>query len=151
MDSMRKTSLAAGVIYLVTFAASIPALALKAPVLDHTDFILGAGSNTSVIWACVLDFITALACIGTAVVLYRVARRQSETAALGFVASRLLEAAIIIVGVISLFSAVTLRHDLAGATGTEAATLVTTGRSLVAIHNWTFLLGPGVFPGINAL
>ena len=151
MESLRKTALAAGVLYLVTIAASIPALALKAPVLDHTDFILGAGSDTSVLWACVLDFINALACIGTAVVLYRVARRQSETAAIAFVAARVLEAAVITVGVVSLFSIVTLRQDLAGATGADAAVLVTIGRSLVAIHNWTFLLGPGFIPGINAL
>lgn len=160
MDSMRRTALAAGVLYLITIAASIPALALKEPFLHHTDFIVGGGSDTGVIWAGVLDVITALACIGTAVVLYGVAKRVSETAALGFVAARGLEAATIIIGVVSIFSAVTLRHDFVGAGGSQwwnpsswgdAAALGGTGRLLVAIHNWTFLLGPGIIPGINAL
>jgi hypothetical protein len=148
---MRKTALIAGALYLITFITSIPALALKGPVLHHVNFILGAGSQTSVIWAGLLDVLCALAGIGTALALYPVARRHSETAALGFVASRVVEATIIVVGVISLLSIVTLRQHVAGAAGTDAATLVTTGRSLVAIHNWTFLLGPGLMAGVNGL
>jgi hypothetical protein len=151
MNATRKTALIAGGLYLITFLASIPALALKGPVLHHVDFILGAGSQTSVVWAGFLDVITALAGIGTALALYPVARRQSETAAVGFVVSRLLEAALIVVGVISLLSVVTLRHDVAGTAGTDTASLITTGRALVAIHNWTFLLGPAVMAGFNAM
>jgi hypothetical protein len=151
MDSMRKTALIAGGLYLITFITSIPALALKGPVLHHVNFILGAGSQTSVIWAGFLDVACALAGIGTALALYPVARRHSQTAAMGFIASRVVEATIIVVGVISLLSIVTLRQHVAGAAGTDAATLVTTGRSLVAIHNWTFLLGPGVMSGVNGL
>jgi hypothetical protein len=149
--SMRKTALIAGGLYLITFITSIPALALKGPVLHHVNFILGAGSVTSIKVAGLLDILCALAGIGTAVALYPMARRHSETAAVGFVASRVVEAAIMVVGVISLFSIVTLRQQGAGAAGTDAATLVTTGRALVAIHNWTFLLGPGVMAGVNGL
>ena len=151
MDAMRKTALIAGGLYLLTFITSIPALALKGPALHRVDFILGAGSQTGVIWAGFLDVACALAGIGTALALYQVARRYSETAAVGFIASRVVEATIIVGGVISLLSIVTLRQHVAGAAGTDAATLVTTGRSLVAIHNWTFLLGPGVMSGVNGL
>jgi hypothetical protein len=52
---------------------------------------------------------------------------------------------------VSLLAVVTLRHDLAGATGAEAGSLVIAGQSLVAVRDWTFLLGPGVMAGINAL
>jgi hypothetical protein len=150
-DSMRKIAFAAGVLYLVTFITSIPALLLKDPVLNNPSFIVGSGSQTGVLWAGWLEVILALACIGTAVALYPVARRVSEIAALGFVAARVLEAVIIMVGVVSILSVVTLRQDLAGAAGAEAATLVTIGASLVAVHDWTFLLGPGIIPAINAL
>ena len=63
----------------------------------------------------------------------------------------MLEAAIILIGVVSLLAVVTLRQELAGASGTDTASLVTTGRSLVAVRDWTFLLGPSLMPGINAL
>jgi hypothetical protein len=61
--------------------------------------VLGAGGDTGVQWAALSEVVVALAGIGTAVVLYPVARRQSETAALGFVSARVLEGALIIVGV----------------------------------------------------
>ncbi len=95
--------------------------------------------------------IVALACIGTAVTLYPVLKRQNEGAALGFVAARVLEAAMIFTGAVSLLSLVTLRQDLGGAAGANAAALVTTAASHVAIYNWTFLLGQSLMPGINAL
>jgi hypothetical protein len=152
MDSLRKTALVAGGLYVITFAASIPAaLVLLRPVLDNPDFILGTGSVTGVLWGVLLDVITALAGVGTAVVLFPVVKRQSEAAALGFVTTRVLEAATILVGVVCLLAVVTLRQDLAGATGTDAASLVTTGHALVAIRDWTFLFGPGVMAGMNAL
>jgi hypothetical protein len=147
----RRTALVAGGFYLITFAASIPAVALLGPVLHHPDYVLGSGSDTRVIVGCLLDVVNALACVGTAVTLYPVVRRQHEAAALGFVAARVLEAAIIVIGVVSLLSVVTLRQELAGTAGTDARTLVTVGRSLVAVRDWTFLLGPGLIPAVNAL
>ena len=151
MDAPRRYALAAGTFYLITFAASIPAVFLLAPVLDHPDYIVGAGADTRVLWGCFLDLVNALACIGTAVALFPVVKRQNEAVALGFVTSRMLEAAIIVIGVVSLLAVVTLRRDLAGTPGTDPASLVTTGRALVAVRDWTFLLGPSLMPGINAL
>lgn len=151
MDSVRKTALVAGVLYLVTFVSSIPALMLLHPVLHNPGYITSSGADTRVILGCMLDLVNALSAIGTAVALYPVVRRQNEGIALGYVASRAFEAAVIVIGVVCLLAVVSLRQDLAGATGANAAGLVTTGRSLVAIRDWTFLLGPGLMPAFNAL
>jgi len=151
MDSLRKTALVGGGLYLVTFISSIPAWFLLAPVLDNPDYIIGSGSDTQVLLGCFLDLINAFACVGTAVALYPVVKRQNGSAALGFVTSRVMEAAIIVIGVVSLLTVVTLRQDLAGTAGADAASLVTTGQSLVATRDWTFLLGPDLMAGINAL
>ena len=150
MSSTRKTALVAGVFYLITFI-SIPTLALYGPIKNHRDWILGSGSHTAVLVGVFLEVIVALAGIGTAVTLFPVVKRQNEGVALGFVASRVIEAAMIFTGVLSLLSLVTLRHDLGGAAGANAAALVTTGASHVAIYNWTFLLGQTLMPCINAL
>ncbi|MGD0684130.1 MAG: DUF4386 domain-containing protein [Streptosporangiaceae bacterium] len=150
MTSLRKTALVAGVFYLITFI-SIPTLALYGPVKNHRDWILSSGGHTGVLVGGFLEVIVALAGIGTAVTLYPVVRRQNEGAALGFVAARVLEAGMIFTGVVSLLSLVTLRHDLAGAGGADAAALATTAASHVAIYNWTFLLSQSLMPGVNAL
>jgi hypothetical protein len=150
MTSTRKTALVAGVFYLITFV-SIPTLALYGPVKNHRDWILTSGSNTAVLVGAFLEVIVALAGIGTAVTLYPVVKRQNQGVALGFVTARVLEAAMIFTGVLSLLSLVTLRHDLGGATGANAAALVTTGASHVAVYNGTMLLGQTLMPCINAL
>ena len=150
MDKMRKTALTAGVFYLITFI-SIPTLALYGPVKDHQDWIISSGSHTGVLVGGFLEVIVALAGIGTAVTLYPVVKRQNEGVALGFAAARVLEAVMIFTGVVSLLSLVTLRQDLGGAAGANAAALVTTGASHVAVYKWTFLLSQSLMPGINAL
>ncbi len=148
MSSTRKTALVAGIFYLITFI-SIPTLALYGPVKNHPDWILSSGGHTGVLVGGFLEVIVALAGIGTAVTLYPVVKRQNEGTALGFVASRVLEASMIFAGVVSLLSLVTLRQ--AGATGATAAALVTTGAAHVAIYNWTFLLSQSLMPAFNAL
>jgi hypothetical protein len=149
MDSMRKTALVAGIFYLITFI-SIPTLALYSQVKNQ-DWILSPCGHTAVLAGGFLELIVALAGIGTAVTLYPVVKRQNEGAALGFAAARVLEACMIFAGVVSLLSLVTLQQDLHGAAGANAAALVTTGASHVAVYNWTFLLGQSLMPAINAL
>jgi hypothetical protein len=151
VDSTRKTALVAGVFYIITFAASIPALFLLGPVLDRSDYIVSAGSDTQVLLGCFLDVVTALAGIGSAVALFSVVKRQHEGFALGFVTTRLMEAAFIVIGVVSILSVVTLRQNVAATAGADATSLVTVGQSLVAVRNWTFLLGPNLMAGLNAL
>ena len=152
MDSVRKTALWAGVLYVITFAASIPAkFFLLDPAFANADFMTRPGLDNALLWGGFLDLITGLAGIGTAVALYSVVKKQHEGLALGFVTTRIFEAAVIVIGVVSLLAVVTLRQDLAGAAGTDAAALATTGNALAAIYGWTFLIGPGVMAGVNAL
>src|SRR6202000_351657 len=136
MDSARKTALVAGIFYLITFI-SIPTLALYHPGPTQPDWILSSGGHTAVLVGGFLEVIVALAGIGTAVTLYPILKRQHEGLALGFVTSRLLEGTMIFAGVVSLLSLVTLTHGPGGAAGPNAAALVATGASHVAVSNWT--------------
>ena len=96
-----------------------------------------------------MELLLIIANIGTGVVLFPLLKRQNESLALGFVAARLVECAFIAVGILSVLSVVTLRQDFAGAAGADAASLVIAGKSLVAVKDWTFLLGPGFVVGIG--
>ena len=146
MQPMRRISLAAGILYVLTFV-SIPTLALYKAVKDDAGaFVLGTGSTAGLQWGALSEVIVGLAGIGTAVVLYPVAKRVSQTAALGFVAARLVETCLIFVSVVSLLSVMTLRNDVAGTAGTDIASLVTMSHSLVATYNWTFLLSQSLMP-----
>ena len=136
-----------GVLFLITFITSIPAFfVFYAPVLDDPRYIVGAGADTSVSLGAFLELLLIIANIGTAVVLWPVLKRQNEILALGYVTARVIECAFIAVGILSLLSVVTLRQEAAGA---DAASLVAVGESLVALHDWTFLLGPGFVVGVG--
>ncbi|MCW2539602.1 MAG: hypothetical protein JWN95_1327 [Frankiales bacterium] len=150
MTSLRKTALVAGLFYLITFASSIPTLALYGPA-KKLNFIVGTGSVAGAQWGALLEVICALSGIGTAVALYPIVKRQNQAAALGFVTSRVLEASMIVVGAVSFLSVVTLRQDSVGASGADKAALIMTGKSLVAFHDWTFVLGQSLMPAISAL
>ncbi len=147
-DPTRKTAFVAGLLYLITFASSIPAVLLLGPALTNSDYIIGAGPDGLVRFGALLDLVNALAAIGTAVALYSVVKRQHEGLALGFVTTRLMEAAILFVATLAILSVVTLRET--GAAGADPATLVTIGQSLVAVRDWSFVIGTGV-PALNAL
>jgi hypothetical protein len=151
MAPLRKKALVAGMFYVVSFV-SIPTLFLYSNVKNHSgDFILGSGSQNAVLIGCLLEVIVALAGIGTAVTLYPVIKRQNESAALGFVTLRTLEAAMIFTGVLSLVSIVTLRQTAAGSSPADAAALVTAGTSHVATYKTTMLLGQTLMPAINGV
>src|SRR5207248_9830901 len=137
------TALVAGVLYLLTFV-SIPTLILYGPV-KGANYILGPGPDTAVIVGGILEIIVALAGIGTAVALYPVLKRQNEGVALGFVGSRVLEAAGILAGVACLLSIVSLRQAGAG-TGALA-----TGQTLAILYDRIFLLSQSLMPAVNDL
>jgi len=143
MSSLRKYSLAGGLFYLLTFV-SIPTLALYRSVRDPR-FVLGPGPDSPVILGVLLEMIVALAGIGTAVALYPAVKRHGEARAVGFVASRVLEAATIYVGIVSLMSIVTLRR--AGA-GTSA---LVTAQGLAAQYQWTFFFAQSFIPAVNGV
>jgi len=145
-DLMRGRARIAGVLYLLTFI-SIPALGLYKPVKDDVGaFLLGAGSDTGVMVGALSEVIIGLAGISTAVVLFPVLKRQNQSAALGIVAARLVETTLIFVGVVSLLTVVTLRTDVVGTAGTDPASLLTAGHTMVAVYTWTFLLSQSLMP-----
>lgn len=146
--SDRKTARLVGWLFLGTFVFSIPGYLLYGPLLDDPRYVLGAGHDTQITIGAFLEILTAICNIGTAVALYSIAKRYSQRAALGYVALRVVESTIIVAGIVSVLSVLTLRQQFAG-TGADAGTLAIAGQTLVAFHDWTFLLGPGFCAGIG--
>jgi hypothetical protein len=127
-----------GVLYLITFVTSIPALLLYEPALRHpVAYIAGGGHDTRIILGALLELLLIIANIGTAVVIVPIMRRQFEELSIGYVTARVFESTFILVGIVAMLGIVTLHREVAGPNeGTTAYTLA-------AIKDWTFLLGPG--------
>jgi hypothetical protein len=134
-----------GVLFIVTFLTSIPAVLLFQPVLDDpAGYIAGGGKDSQIYLGAFLEFLLIIANVGTAVVLYPIARRQNEVLAIGYVAARIIECVFLAAGIIFVLGVVSLRHD-----SPDAADLAV---SLAALKDWSFLFGPGlVVPFGNGL
>jgi hypothetical protein len=145
MEPDRRTAMIAGGLFIATFATAILGKVLYGPVLDDADYILGSGSDTQVAWGAVFELLLIIANIGTAVVLFPILKRQSESAALGYVAARIVECTFIAVGIVSVLAVITLRQDATA----DGASLGVVGESLVALKDWTFILGPGFVVGVG--
>jgi hypothetical protein len=148
MEALRKPGRIAGLWFIGTFVFSIPAGLLYDPVLNDADYILGEGLDARISLGAFFEVLLAIANIATAVVFFPVLKRVNEAVALGYVASRTIESAIIVTGLISLMSVVTLRNDFTG-TGGDTASLDIAGQTLFAFHDWTFLLGPQFCAGFG--
>ena len=149
MTSAQRTARIAGLWFIGTFVFAIPAGLLYDRVLNDADYILGGGSDTRIELGAFFEILTAISGIATAVVLYRIVRVVSESIALGYVALRIVESTIIIIGLISLMTVVTLREDIAGASGANSGALEMAGQTLVAFHEWTRILGPQFCAGFG--
>jgi hypothetical protein len=146
MSSTRKIAQAVGILFILTFVTSIAGALAYGPVLSDPGYIMGAGADTRVFVGAFLELMLILTNIGCAVVLFPLLKRQNEALALGYVTARIVECAFIGIGLLSLLTIVTLRQ---GAAAADGGLLVLVGKALVALHNWTFLLGPGFADGIG--
>jgi hypothetical protein len=140
MSLDQRRARAFGVLYLITFVTSIPALALYEPALQHpVAFIAGDGNVNGIYLGAFLELLLIIANIGTAVVIVPIMRRQFEELSIGYVTARLFECTFILVGILAMLAIATLQQETAGPTATEG----TVAYTLAAIKDWTFLLGPG--------
>jgi hypothetical protein len=150
---VRRTGRIFGWFFIGTFVTSIPArlLFIHGVGAKWTDmrFIPGATSTASLKLGAVLEFGLIITQIGTAVVIYPLVRRQSETVSLGYVTARIMESVFAAIGIMSIISVVNVADSLASATGVTATALAASGNSLVHTYEWAFLWGPGLVAGIG--
>ncbi|HKZ20072.1 MAG TPA: DUF4386 domain-containing protein [Acidimicrobiia bacterium] len=137
METDQRDARIFGWLFILTFLTSIPAALMFRTMLDDpAGFIAGSGSDTLIKWAVVIEFLLILANVGTAVVLYPIARRQNKALAMSYVGARIIESVFIAAGIMFVLGIVSLRQDSPGATDLAV--------SLAALKDWSMLFGPGL-------
>lgn len=149
LNPTRRTALITGVLFIVTIVFSIPGALLYGTLLNDPNYVVGPGADTQVALGAFFEIIVAVANIGTAVALFPILKRQNESVALGYVTSRVVESTIIAIGIMSVLSVVTLRQEFTAGARADAGSFLAASTALVALHRWTFLLGPGLLAGFG--
>ncbi len=150
---VRRTGKIFGWLFIGTFITSIPArlLFIHGVGASWSDmrFVPGDVNHASLKLGAILEFGLIVTQIGTAVVIYPLVRRQSETVSLGYVCARIMESVFAAIGLMSIISVVNVADALGGANAIGATALGTQGNSLVHTYDWAFLWGPGLVAGIG--
>jgi hypothetical protein len=152
MQSTRRAAKLTGVLFIVAAVSSIIGLVLYDPLLNGTNYLVeGAKHDNQIILGALMELVLVVSAVGTAVTMFPVLRRYSERIALGHLCFRFLEAIVVTVGIISILSLLTLSREFAASTSADLTSYHAAGTLLIAIHDWTFLLGPNFLLGINTM
>ena len=130
-----------GVLYLITFATSIPALWFYKPVLDDpVGYLASAGHDKRVLFGVFLELLLIISNIGTAVVIVPIMWRRYKELSIAYVTARVVESTFILAGILAVVAIVTLRNQAAGASEARSPTpsrRSRTGRSCSARAGWS--------------
>ncbi|MGN6102256.1 MAG: DUF4386 domain-containing protein [Devosia sp.] len=136
-----------GLFFLLTYATSIPpVLTLYVPALSDPTFVLGGSPDVGLTWGAILEMFLILFNVASAVAIYPVLKRRFPVLSLAFVGARLTESMFIGMGIVAILALGTLRAQAGDA---DPAALTVVGQALVALHDWTFRMGPGVVVGFG--
>lgn len=152
MKSSKLNARIIGVLYIVATVAAIIGLILYNPILNDPDYLVsGAKNENQIILGAIFELILACSAIGTAIMLYPYIRKQNESIARGYVCFRFFETVLIVIGIVSVLSLLTLSQVFVSSDNPSISAYQTSGALLLAVHDWTFILGPNFMLGVNTL
>ncbi|GEM44548.1 DUF4386 domain-containing protein [Deinococcus cellulosilyticus] len=152
MSPLRTRARIVGFLFILAAVSSIIGLLLYAPILNHSDYVVsGKPVQAQIATAAFMEVILAVSMIGISIWMFPVVKRYSETLAIGYVCFRLLESTIVIVGILCMLSAVTLGQAFGQMGAEQTGPYLVVARMLVAVHDWTFLMGPNTALGVSTL
>jgi len=148
MKTNKNSANAAGILFILAAVAAIIGRILYGPVLTDSDYIIaGTAHEPQILWGVFFEILTAFAVIGTPIALFPVLKRYNQGMAIATVSFRLLEATMIIIGILCLLTIVSLSHEFAKEIHPNTASYLMANKSLLALHKWTFLYGPNLALG----
>ena len=150
MDSDRQTAIIVGGLFILATAAGLASTALTTATTS-SDYLSSAAANANPVKAgALLELMAAASVALIPAFLFPVLRRYDERIALGYLAIRILEAFIMVLGVVSTLLILTLSQRYVGAANPADPSFATSGAVLQGFGSWAFVLDPIVF-GAGAL
>jgi hypothetical protein len=151
MNTSRGIAIIVGVLFIIATVTAIMSGVFLGSMLDTPEYFNNLPANgDQVITAMLFEIICAISVIGIAVVIYPVLKAHIEGLALGYVGIRMVEAIMLILGSLSLLSLLTLSQEY-GAGVLEANNYQPLGALLLALRDWTHVLGTFLFLGLGGL
>ncbi|WP_236291328.1 DUF4386 domain-containing protein [Paenibacillus allorhizoplanae] len=153
MDFSSKTaSRIVGVLFIVAALTAIVGVILYKPILNDSDYLIqGSAHANQVVLGALMELTLVVSAVGTATTMFPFLKKYNRTIAIWHVFFRFMEAVVITVGIISVLSLLALSQDYVAAGAPNITSYQVSGTLLKAVHDYTFLLGPNFFLGINTM
>ncbi len=153
MTSDRKTAIIVGILFIMNYLGVFIGSAIYTPVINAPDLLGNIFTNkTQLMTGMAFELMNDAAVIGIVVMLFPILKKYSESLALGLVGFRFMEAAMLVVGKISILSLITTSREYVEAGTRDAACYQVIGASALAEHYWAgqmttvfFILGALIF------
>ncbi|MFN3850532.1 MAG: DUF4386 domain-containing protein [Spirosomataceae bacterium] len=138
-----------GIFFITAAVSSIIGLKLYDPILVDNDFItLAAQHRNSIIFGAVNELILCVSATSTGLLMYPYLKRYSESLGLGYLSFRMLEVVFIMIGLVAVLVVLSVSQNYANQS-IEKSTATSIGLAFIAVHDWTFMLGPNFMLAIN--
>lgn len=145
MNRGRLTAVLVGVLFLVATASYLAGSQLLASVLDAPDFLARAHPERErLVAGALLVLVDAMAVVGIAVAMFPLLRRHGEGLALGYVGFRVIEATLLLVGVLGPLSLIALSQEYLAAAAPALPQFQTLGAMAVRVNYWAYQLAMAV-------
>lgn len=139
-----------GWFFIAAAVSSIIGLKLYDPILNESNFLLSASNNYSqIVFGAVNELILCVTATGTGIMLFPLLKRYNERMALGYLSFRLLEVVFIMIGTISVLTALAVSENYANGVIRDKDNAQNLMLTFIYLHKWTFMLGPNFMLAIN--
>jgi len=147
----RRTASIIGALFIIATVTSFISVALLGTALDGSDFLIDISEfENNVIMAAMVELVLAISLVAIGSLIFPILREHDEGLALGYSSIRLIEAVLIIIAAMSLMLMLSIGQDYeAGAM--HAADPQSLGAMMLALREWSFLIGTLIFLGLGAL
>jgi hypothetical protein len=147
----RKSAIAAGVLYIAATVAGVSSMVAAGSLIAGPGLTGDLAANeTKVVVAAFFLFIMAVTGPGVAFMMYPILMQDAKTKvkegfAAWYLASRITEGAVFVVGLMGLFSLLALSKEIANAGAANAAGFQVAGIALWTAYDYAWMLGQSVF------
>lgn len=139
-----------GWFFIAAAVSSIIGLKLYDPILNDSNFLLSAGNNYSqIVFGAVNELILCVTATGTGIMLFPLLKRYNERMALGYLSFRLLEVVFIMIGTVSVLTALAISEQYTNGVIRDKENAQNLMLTFIELHKWTFMLGPNFMLAIN--
>jgi hypothetical protein len=152
MKSTRKTAIIVGVLFISATVTSSLYYVFVTPILNAPDYLVKFTENANQAIIGVLFYLVdCAAVVAIPIMLYPIFKKYNERLALGYVGARIIESVTLIVGNVSSLSLLALSREYVQTAVTNAPQFQASGTLLLAVHDWTHLIGVEIVFSIGAL